>query len=215
MQVLASGSDNPSSNKMMKQSLLLVFFVCGAFSNTQRIDYNPKALQKEIEKLWESEKTEMNEIDIPDSLYNEDLLSQGKIYGIQANNLGLGIVYIGRIFSCRGGGGCGSDDLYDESGSVDEDLEFFDVFMLFDRELTITSVRVYNYQATHGHEVGSKGWLKQFIGYRGEEKLMYGKNIDAVAGATISGTALTWKVQEASSYMKRLKSVLDKYVGPS
>ncbi len=48
----------------------------------------------------------------------------------------------------------------------------------------------FHYQATHGHEVMNKFWLRHFVGYDGTQKLKYGKDIDAVAGATISAQAL-------------------------
>jgi len=39
-------------------------------------------------------------------------------------------------------------------------------------------------------KVANKFWLRNFIGYSGSNSLVYGKDIDAVAGATISAQAL-------------------------
>lgn len=50
--------------------------------------------------------------------------------------------------------------------------------------------------ATHGHEVSAKGWLKQFIGYNGNESLQVGKNVDAIIGATISVYGITRDIKE-------------------
>jgi Na+-translocating ferredoxin:NAD+ oxidoreductase RnfG subunit len=93
--------------------------------------------------------------------------------------------------------------------SADEDFEYFDYYIIFDQALKVEKIRVYNYQATHGHEVGGKGWLKQFIGYKGETKLEYGKNIDSISGATISANAITYNVQESSRYLALLKPILE------
>jgi Na+-translocating ferredoxin:NAD+ oxidoreductase RnfG subunit len=54
----------------------------------------------------------------------------------------------------------------------------------------VQQVRIYNYQATHGQEITSKNWLRQFKNYTGEKELMAGKNIDAISGATISVDAI-------------------------
>jgi hypothetical protein len=36
----------------------------------------------------------------------------------------------------------------------------------------------------------SNGWLSQFVGFSGQEKLVYGKDIQAISGATISANAM-------------------------
>lgn len=95
--------------------------------------------------------------------------------------------------------------------SIDEDFEYFDYFILFDSNLGVKKIRVYNYQATHGHEVGGKGWLKQFVGYKGDEKLEYGKNIDSISGATISANAITYNVQESCRYLDLLRPILENH----
>ena len=188
--------------------MIILWCLGGAVTHAQSINYNPKSLAKDIQKIWEKDNIGLEEIDVPDSMINIDLLNQGKIFGIHADDKCLGFAYVSRVYSCRSGG-CGDHGEPAEALSVDEDLEYFDAFILFEEDLTIKKIRVYNYQATHGHEVGSTGWLKQFVGYKGDEKLNYGKNVDAISGATISGNAITHKVQEAFIYMKLLKPVLD------
>ena len=50
--------------------------------------------------------------------------------------------------------------------------------------------------ATHGQEVMNKGWLGQFEGYRYGKRLRYGKNIDAVTGATISANNILKEIKK-------------------
>ena len=194
----------------MLYKLFLVFLLCTAsfISNAQEINFMPKSLNKDLQKLWEKDLVELKEIKIPDSIYNDILLDKGKIYTTSAGNMHLGFTYIGRIYSCRSGG-CGMDDIPVEMTSIDDDFEYFDYYIIFDDELEVKKIRVYNYQATHGHEVGGKGWLRQFVGYHGGEKLEYGKNIDSISGATISANAITYNVQESSRYLTLLKPILD------
>lgn len=102
--------------------------------------------------------------------------------------------------SCRAGG-CSNPAL---SASGLETSEFFDYFVVFEDDIAVQQVRIFNYQATHGQEVTNKGWLKQFQGYNGERQLNVGKNIDAISGATVSVYAITNDIQEKTHLLKQV-----------
>ncbi|MCG8311245.1 MAG: FMN-binding protein [Cytophagales bacterium] len=189
------------------QILVFLYLIGAVNTHAQNINFNPRSLKKDVERLWKTEAIDLREIEVPDSLYNDILLDKGKIFCVKSNEAALGFAYVGRIYSCRAGG-CGMDDEPVQMVSIDEDFEYFDYFVLFDELLTVKKIRVYNYQATHGHEVGGNGWLKQFIGYKGKEKLEYGKNIDSISGATISANAITYNVQELYRYLELLRPML-------
>ena len=193
----------------MKNSLFLIttILILSGFTG-QNINYEPRALKKDISKLWDTEEIALQEIQVPDSIYNDLLLDKGKIFSLISSVDQLGFAYVGRIYSCRSGG-CGTDDTPVEIVSINEDFEYFDYFIIFDKALTVKKIRVFNYQATHGHEVGGKGWLRQFVGYKGDEKLEYGKNIDSISGATISANAITYNVQESCRYLDLLRPILE------
>lgn len=199
----------------MRVELILVFFLIlgGISASAQDIDFNPKSLDKDLKKLWDVEAIVLSEIAVPDSMYHDMLLDKGKIFCTSAKGIDFGFAYVGRIFSCRAGG-CGNDQAA-AGVSSSEDYEYFDYFIIFDLDLSVQKIRVFNYQATHGHEVGGKGWLKQFVGYQGEEKLEYGKNIDSISGATISANAITYNVQESCRYLSLIKTLLENSCGPS
>jgi hypothetical protein len=95
-------------------------------------------------------------------------------------------LYIGRVSTCRSGG-CKETTYTNEPNAY----EYFEYFMLFDSTGIVKKVKVFNYQATHGHEITAPSWLKQFIGYKGHAPLLPGKQIDAIAGATISVHAIS------------------------
>ena len=101
--------------------------------------------------------------------------------------------------SCRAGGCSNSIELPKE-----EESEYFDYFIRFDKNKTVKLVKVFNYQATHGQEVTSKGWLKQFIGHDGTGSLQVGKNVDAISGATISVYAITVDVEMKTTLLKKI-----------
>ncbi len=148
-----------------------------------------KQIKKSIEKTLGLSDFELKEMVGPACL-NRGVLLEINEKGGRLN----GFVYTGRVPTCRLGG---CKEQQGQLMPIDklEDLEYFDFFAILDKDFAIRRIRVFNYAATHGHEVASRGWLKQFIGFgQGSEPLVYGKNIDAVSGATISAMALTDEV---------------------
>lgn len=57
-------------------------------------------------------------------------------------------------------------------------------------------VKIYNYQATQSYEVINCGWLSQFKGVKPGESLTFGKDIEAISGATVSANAITDDIQQ-------------------
>jgi hypothetical protein len=165
--------------------LLFIFFlgisslIAGRQSG-EEIDFRPGLLLKELKELHSPKQFYFQEIDLPDSILKTQEVN-GKFFRVIGNEKLIYTVYIGRVNSCRTGG-C-SFPLADDEGS---EYEFFDYFILFDPNNSIVSVRVFNYEATHGQEITIKGWLKQFSGYDCTKNLRVGKEIDAISGATIS-----------------------------
>ena len=84
-------------------------------------------------------------------------ISNGKLYYIPNQT---DIVYIGT------------------SRSKFEDFEFM---VLFDKDKTIKLVKVLVYRENYGGEIGSKRWLRQWIGVKEPKPF-----VDAISGATIS-----------------------------
>jgi hypothetical protein len=171
-----------------------------------RFEVNQKSVKKDLGNFFHKENIELVAIEVPDSLYNSLLLDNGQMYNVKDGQDLLGYVYIGRVFSCRAGG-CYEEGL-DTVATPDDDFEYFDYYIVLGYDLAVVKVKVFNYQATHGQAICSTGWLKQFIGYDGYEKMTYGKDIDAISGATISANAITYGVQETVQYMILLKPIL-------
>lgn len=159
------------------------------------LDFEDKTLQKEIQKIGGTESPEWKEIPFPDASS-----VQGKFFSIADLNNQEKFIYVGRVNSCRAGG-CSNPSL---PASGLETSEYFDYFVVFDTNLSVQQVKVYNYQATHGQEVTNKGWLKQFQGFDGSRSLTVGKNVDAISGATVSVHAITNDIQEKTLLLKRI-----------
>ena len=88
------------------------------------------------------------------------------------------------------------------------DYEYFDFFIVFTEVGDVEAIKVFKYEATHGHEVTARGWLKQFRSYTGESDLVVGKDINGISGATTSVYSITYEIQERT---KRLKKSLAYY----
>lgn len=67
----------------------------------------------------------------------------------------------------------------------------FDFLIILDKNLIIKKANVLIYREDYGGEIGSKRWLKQFIGKTSGKQLKYTKDIIAISGATISALSMT------------------------
>lgn len=183
----------------MVKSVLLALVVLSSFVFPPKgIDFENKTLLKELQKANGADLPERREIRIPESL-NETVVLKGKFFEITSQNQICKYVYIGRVNGCRQGGCSNSSET-----SILETSEYFDYFILYDQNLSVFQVKVYNYQASHGQEITNKGWLKQFQGFNGSRSLLVGKSIDAISGATVSAVGITTDIQEKTKLLKQI-----------
>lgn len=152
----------------------------------------PPELSATIEKKWPGSKTTL--VSRQTEAENNTIL-----YKIVLNNNLIGYAYTRRVLSCRTGGCDGTNSTSEENVSH----EYFDYFALMSTQYSILEIKVYNYAATHGQEICSKAWLRQFKGYNGSKHLRYGKDIDAISGATISGIAMTEDIGATVSLLRK------------
>ncbi len=188
----------------MNSILLVLFaFTASLFLSTgeDEIDYYPKLLIKELNAVKGSENLIISELR-PLSADKSIIMNEGKFFRARGADSLTFKVYVGRVFSCRAGG-CSA-----RSVSIpdirEEAFEYFDYFIIFSENNSIISVRIFNYEATHGHEIMVRGWLKQFIGYDGSGNLRPGKEIDSISGATISVDRLVEDIRNKTAIVKNL-----------
>ena len=138
-------------------------------------------------------------LDIENEVSN--LNSNARIFRLETEIDTIGYLYLTRLASCRAGG-CSSNP-----NSLVEDFEYFDYYLVTDKFGKVLIVKVFNYQAAQGHQIMSRGWLRQFIGFNGDKALVYGADIQAISGATISAKTLTQDIQDAEKLI--LSVILD------
>lgn len=181
---------------MMRTTLILLSMVLLLVGLTalQSMDFYPPSLKKELQNA-DSTTTRLKEL--PLSEIAQSQLPMGKFYTLSNAPINR-FVYIGRVNACREGG-CLDPSIAEVAG---EAYEYFDYFILYDSAYTVQEVKVYNYQATHGQEITSKNWLKQFRQYDGSKKLVTGKNIDGISGATISVEAIVYDIEQKTNLLR-------------
>ena len=89
--------------------------------------------------------------------------------------------------------------LYEVAGKTDKvyigyspsKFDDFDYMVVFDSSNKIKLVRVLIYRENYGGEIGSKRWLKQFIGMT--EPKNY---VDGISGATISVNSMKYSINK-------------------
>ncbi len=167
-------------------TLLMVTHLCLINPERSR-DIPEKKIEKAIRKIWK-----VTEFELVEEVGNDgrDCSKMGCWFDVISSGKALGKIYVGRVNSCRSGG-C--------SVTMNEEelaFEFFDYFLLSDMSGKVSWVKVYNYQATQGHEVMSRGWLNQFRGLTSGEYPVFGEDIEALSGATVSARAITMDIQE-------------------
>jgi Na+-translocating ferredoxin:NAD+ oxidoreductase RnfG subunit len=82
--------------------------------------------------------------------------------------------------------------------------DYFDYLLAFAPDFSVLGITITVYRSSHGAAICQKKWLSQFEAYGGEE-LTLGKDIDAVAGATISATAMVKDMKRCYQLMISLK----------
>jgi len=187
---------------MVKSILLttITFILLGNLKH-DKINYRHKSLYKILRKTTGLEQPPLTEIKLPIPMnQNQEILGKYfKILDPVSHNI-IRYLYIGRVNSCRAGGCSSTIGLPIKNPGY----EYFDYFILFDTTATVQVVKVFNYQATHGQEITTRGWLKQFNGYTISKPMEIGKNIDVISGATVSVYAITMDVKDKTQKLQEI-----------
>ena len=172
-----------NSTKLFFVLLVTISIGLMSFSTSSRLQ---KKIAKEIKLAFNIETYELDEITIADSINGQltTKIQKHKLFKIVVNSELLGYAFIDKAPS-----------------KTDE----FDYLVLFDESLIIKKAKVLIYREDYGGEIGSKRWLKQFIGKNGEDTLVYEKDIIAISGATISANSMTIAVNKLLQSVSELQ----------
>ena len=150
-----------------------------------------KSIQKKVDKqivdTFNIEKFTFTEFKIDSELTKTlpSTFNENNLFKIEKEDSFLGYAYISKAF-----------------GKVD----YFDYLVLLDKDLIILKTKILVYREDYGGEIGSKRWLKQFIGKTHNDELKYGDNIAAISGATVSVKVMTKAMNDLLKSLKALHS---------
>ncbi|MGM0634480.1 MAG: FMN-binding protein [Bacteroidota bacterium] len=91
-------------------------------------------------------------------------------------------------------------------GKANSMKDVFDYLIIFDDEFRILKSKVLIYRETHGRQIGSQRWLKQFYQLKPGDQPSIGKDVQAISGATISSKSMTKAVADILSKLEDLQS---------
>lgn len=173
------------SNFYIKNWKILIFslttmFVLGGFSSPKSLD---KKIKKEILKTFQVNNSQLDKVFIPNEIQQEVKIFDN-LYKISSNHTHIGFAYVGNAKS---------------------KIARFDYLVLFNTEVNIVKTKVLVYREDHGGEIGSRRWLKQFIGLSVNSRAILGDNIDGISGATISVRAMTKDIDALLQSLQILK----------
>jgi Na+-translocating ferredoxin:NAD+ oxidoreductase RnfG subunit len=131
-----------------------------------------KKVSKEIKTVYEAEDFTLTAVSIPTEMTNQltTKIDASNLFQIIENKEVKGYAFISKAPS-----------------KTDE----FDYLVLFDTDFIIMKAKVLVYREDYGSEIGSKRWLKQFVGKKNGEPMKYERDIIAISGATISANSMT------------------------
>ena len=154
--------------------IVVIFVIASGFTVSKRID---ALIKKEIINVFNIESFTKEAITVATEL-NEALpikLTETNLFRIFHEENIIGYYYFGQAY-----------------GKAD----YFDFIVIFDKDLIVSKVKVLAYREDHCGEVGSKRWLKQFIGTTKDKTLRYQKDIVGISGATISVKSMTNEINK-------------------
>jgi hypothetical protein len=155
--------------RVFSLSVIAVSFFLVSFTLPNKL---LKKVHKEIKNVFDVTDFQLSLIKIEDSVNNQlpKRIGNDHLFKIESNTTLVGYAYIDKAPS-----------------KTDE----FDFLILLDKNLIIAKTKILVYREDYGGEIGSKRWLKQFIGKSSTDKLKYEKDIIPISGATISALAMT------------------------
>lgn len=168
-----------------KQGILIVIgFSLLSFGLPKNLE---KKVNKEIVDTFEVENFDLTSVTIPTEIEQTlpSRFGEDNLFKIESKKEFIAYAYISQAAS---------------------KTALFDYLVLLDKDLVVIKTKVLIYREEYGGEIGSRRWLKQFIGKTQNDDLKYGQNIIAISGATISVRSFTEAINNVLKSLKILHS---------
>ena len=163
-------------------SLILSFFLLSfgtSGDNSALAKRIHKKVAKEVKAIFSVEDFKL--IDAPIEIPFSPFLVGQQMNEIKANDELLGYAFL---------------------GTAPSKTDTFEYLILFDPSFTIKKATILIYREDYGGEIASKRWLSQFVKKQSNDAFVFGNNISAISGATISVQSMTASVNHVFSSLK-------------
>ena len=170
--------------KFKKGILFLIGFSLLSFGLPKNLE---KKVNKEITDTFEVENFGLISVTIPSEIEKTlpSRFGEDNLFKIESNNKFIAYAYVSQAPS---------------------KTALFDYLVFLDSELVVIKTKVLIYREEYGGEIGSRRWLKQFMGKNQNDDLKYGENVIAISGATISVRSFTEAMNNLLKSLKILHS---------
>jgi Na+-translocating ferredoxin:NAD+ oxidoreductase RnfG subunit len=168
---------------------ILLIFLFSAFilvsDGPQLSRESVKKLNKSMDGIFPGHNTHFERLVLnsPDISDKEIMNADGKWFAVKEGEAILGWLMADRIW-----------------GRYHE----FEYAMIVDTSGSIINISVLSYPASHGNAVTGKKWLSSFNGFSPRQIPVYGRDVDALSGATISGTHLSESIANSLRILHKL-----------
>lgn len=173
------------SNSLTYKFAPLAMILFMAFGYSANISpSHQKKISKEIAVLWPNTAIQIDELSLSETEKdNASKIGIEKIYSLSNDQEKLG--YLVYLF-------------------VPSKLDYFDIGLIYGLDCKVKSMKILAYREDHGGEVGSKRWLKQFIGLGEDDPISLNEDIQGISGATISCESATKGTRETTIFLSKL-----------
>ena len=164
---------------------MMVLIITMAFHTYEEL---PKSVQKKLDKTLEELYPERA---ILKSAYSIDSHYQNELQALKIDavfELKTEVNTVGYLVLAR------ADSKFDE----------FDYAVIYDADININKVKILAYRENQGGEIGSKRWLKQFIGKNAEDPIALNEDIQGISGATISCVSAAEGVGKVTRFLSKV-----------
>ncbi len=161
---------------MKKLAILLILLISYAFAVMPQNELQQK-FEKAIRGTYNVENFNLDEIKVSSEIVEQLSveMNEGNLFKISQEKNLIGYAYLGTAPSKK---------------------KEFEYVVLFDENFIIKKSKVLIYRENYGLQIGTQRWLKQFIGMTPKDNIVYGENIAAISGATISASSMARAVND-------------------
>ncbi|MBS9461896.1 FMN-binding protein [Flagellimonas sp. 389] len=175
-----------SNSKLIVMAMFCMAFLFLGFSPKKISPRLQEKLNNAVQSTFEVEGFELQWIQVEEAINAKTKVELGheNLFKVEKSGKLIGYAYLGEAPSMK---------------------NIFDYVVLFNPDLSIKKSKVLIYREDYGRQIGSQRWLKQFIGKKSGDTIIYGEDVDAISGATISAKSMTVAVNAVLSSVEVLK----------